>query len=91
MYLLLKDLALKKLVSQAHIPRSPGCVGGCNACDQSHETIHLLKVAKKAGVNFADMFAPILAKLGDEYNTLYHEIFPSHEHGAPITIYEPIS
>ena len=87
-YLLLQDIALKQMISQARLPWSPGCVGGCNACDQSHETIQLLKAAKKAGAFLPDVLAPLLIKLGDTYSELYREIFSSHVYGAPVTLYE---
>lgn len=86
--LMLQDLALKQIVAHARLPWNPGCVGGCNACDQSHEITQLLNVTKRSDIFLPDVLAPILAELGKDYTAIYREIFSSHTCSVPITIYE---
>lgn len=89
--LMLQDAALKQMIAKAKLPRSPGCVGGCNACDQSHETNQLLAAAKKAKVSLPDVFAPLFHGLGKEYEMLYKQIFSSPVPASPIVLYEASS
>ncbi len=74
-FLLVQDLALKHMIAKAQLPISPGCVGGCNACDQSAESKALLIAAKKAGVAIPGLVAPILDKLGPTYKKVFQEVF----------------
>ena len=75
MYLLLQDLALKYMIAKAKLPWSPGCVGSCNACDQSAETKALLIAAKKQGIAIPELVGPLLDKLGVAYKQAFEEVF----------------
>lgn len=75
MYLLVQDLALKKMLAKAELPWAPGCVGSCNACDQSAETKALLIAAKKQGIAIPELVAPILDELGLVYKQAFQEVF----------------
>lgn len=75
MFLLVQDLALKYMLAKAKLPWAPGCVGSCNACDQSAETKTLLAVAKKQKVAIPELVAPILDELGPVYKQAFQEVF----------------
>ena len=75
MFLLVQDLALKHMLAKAKLPWSPGCVGSCNACDQSAETKALLIAAKKQGIAIPELVAPILDELGVVYKQAFQEVF----------------
>lgn len=87
-HLMVQDAALKQMIAQAKLPWSPGCVGGCNACDQSHETNQLLIAAKQAGVSLSDLFKPLLQGLGGGYEKAYQQLFPSFAPGSKGLLYE---
>ncbi|MBU1326816.1 hypothetical protein KKB64_01165 [Patescibacteria group bacterium] len=75
MYLLVQDLALKHMIVKAKLPWSPGCVGSCNACDQSAETKALLIAAKKQGIAIPELVASILDELGPSYKQVFQGVF----------------
>ena len=66
-HLLVQDLALKAMIKKAGLGAAPGCVGGCNACDQSHETLALLTQAKVNGVDLVEFVEPLTQLIGPEY------------------------
>lgn len=74
-FLLVQDLALKHMIAKAQLPMSLGCVGGCNACDQSAETKKVLATAKKQGIAIPELVGPMLDKLGPAYKKAFQEVF----------------
>jgi len=65
--LLMQDVALKVMIKKAGLTASPGCVGGCNACDQTHETQGLLMALGKAGILPGDFVYPLAHTVSPEY------------------------
>lgn len=82
MKLFVQDLALKQLIHIAGLQPSIGCVGGCNACDQSHETLALLKTAKKWGIPIPELVAPLVCDIGPEYAQVFNQIFTQGQKGV---------
>lgn len=74
-HLMIQDAVLKHLIAKAALPWSPGCVGGCNACDQSHETSMLIRAANRLGLSLPQVFTPLIEGVGEEYVDAYHKIF----------------
>ncbi len=81
-FYMIQYLALKKVVNDAKLPPSHGCVGSCSRCHQTEATSAMLAVAKRHNISLPEIFEPILADLGPEFQKKFSEIFtyPSLPH-----------
>lgn len=74
-FYMIQYLALKKMIIDAKLPPSHGCVGSCSRCHQTEATSAVLAVARRQNISLPEKLAPILRELGQDYTKAFTEVF----------------